>query len=427
MKKKLYITRAIRIIALGLAVLACTLLLQRFVLVHYDGNRMRLDGYYLEEKDSLDVVFIGASDCYASFIPGMAYEKYGFTSFAYATASATAGASKTMVKEVLRTQNPQKIVIEINAFLYGFDNDNKLSSVRNYIDNVPFNENKLEYLQSGAVPIDPDAVNQSPMGDQPLEVKDELIEYYIPLIKYHSTWNDYPDPSGKYLSQTITQHMDGATKLKGYRTKTATLKTEPGYPCINNTLANNNKKLALIPQYDQKLREFLQFLKDEGLSDKVIFIRMPHSVDASTYGRFKRANEAGDIIKSYGFEFINFERDPKTLAYPTSDYYNIDHLNIYGAEKFTTYFGDMLVNKYGVKPTEKSDKQKANWDTAAEYYHKLYDYCDHYINNEYVKTGHEQTLEENSVVMKYIDNYADKGGMPEVKVNPSTPTDEPEV
>ena len=200
-----------------------------------------------------------------------------------------------------------------------------------------------------------------------------------------------------------------------------------GYPCINNTLANNNKRLALIPQYDQKLREFLQFLKDEGLSDKVIFIRMPHSVDASTYGRFKRANEAGDIIKSYGFEFINFERDPKTLAYPTSDYYNIDHLNIYGAEKFTTYFGDMLVNKYGVKPTEKSDKQKANWDTAAEYYHKLYDYCDHYINNEYVKTGHEQTLEENSVVMKYIDNYADKGVMPEVKVNPSTPTDEPEV
>ena len=318
MKKKLYITRAIRIIALGLCVLACTLLLQRFVLVHYDGNRMRLDGYYLEEKDSLDVVFIGASDCYASFAPGLAYEKFGITSFSYATASATAGAAKTMVKEVMRTQNPQKIVIEINAFLYGFDNENKVSSVRNYIDNVPFNENKLEYLQSGAVPVDPSKVEQfnqpviestkdeaqstdntepmAPEVEQPtVPVTDDLIEYYLPIVKYHGTWNDYPEPSGKYLTQMVTQHTDGATKLKGYRTQTAKFTPDPEYPCINNTLAKNNKKLALIPEYDAMLREFLQFLKDEKI-DNVLFIRTPHMVDKSTYGRFKRANEAGEMI-----------------------------------------------------------------------------------------------------------------------------------
>ena len=152
MKKKLYITRAIKITALLLIVVLFSLVLQSYVLVHYDGNRMRLDGYYLEEKNSLDVVFIGASDIYASFAPGLAYEKFGFTSYSYATASSTAGAAKTMLKEVLRTQNPQKIVIEVNAFLYGFDNDSKISSVRNYIDNVPLNENKIEYLQSGAIP-----------------------------------------------------------------------------------------------------------------------------------------------------------------------------------------------------------------------------------------------------------------------------------
>ena len=449
MKKKLYITRAIRIIALGLCVLACTLLLQRFVLVHYDGNRMRLDGYYLEEKDSLDVVFIGASDCYASFAPGLAYEKFGITSFSYATASATAGAAKTMVKEVMRTQNPQKIVIEINAFLYGFDNENKVSSVRNYIDNVPFNENKLEYLQSGAVPVDPSKVEQfnqpvkesttdeaqstdnteptAPEVEQPtVPVTDDLVEYYLPIVKYHGTWNDYPEPSGKYLTQMVTQHTDGATKLKGYRTQTAKFTPDPEYPCINNTLANNNKKLALIPEYDAMLREFLQFLKDEKI-DNVLFIRTPHMVDKSTYGRFKRANEAGGIIKSYGFDYINFERDPETLAYTGDDYYNMDHLNIYGANKFTNYFGTILTEKYGVKPTEKSDKQKANWDTAVEYYHRLYDYCDHYINNEYIKTGHIQTLEENKVVMTYIDNYAEKGEMPKIKVNATVPTDEPDV
>ena len=147
MKKKLYITRAIKITALLLIVVLFSLVLQSYVLVHYDGNRMRLDGYYLEEKNSLDVVFIGASDIYASFAPGLAYEKFGFTSYSYATASSTAGAAKTMLKEVLRMQNPQKIVIEVNAFLYGFDNDSKISSVRNYIDNVPLNENKIAHYR----------------------------------------------------------------------------------------------------------------------------------------------------------------------------------------------------------------------------------------------------------------------------------------
>ena len=103
MKKKLYITRAIKITALLLIVVLFSLVLQSYVLVHYDGNRMRLDGYYLEEKNSLDVVFIGASDIYASFAPGLAYEKFGFTSYSYATASSTAGAAKEQMSAGSRT------------------------------------------------------------------------------------------------------------------------------------------------------------------------------------------------------------------------------------------------------------------------------------------------------------------------------------
>lgn len=410
MKKKLYTTRGIKFFALIAAVLVSSLILQHYFLVHYDGNRMRLDGYYLEDKNSLDVVLIGASDCYASFAPGLAYEKFGFTSYAYATASGTAGATKTMIKEVLRTQNPQKIIIEINAFLYGFDNDSKISSIRNYIDNVPFNKNKLEYLQSGAIPE-----------------SEDITEYYIPLIKYHGTWNDYPEPSGKYVTQVFNQHMNGSTKLKGYRTRTAIFKPNPQYPCINNTLEKNNKTLALLPDYEKKLRDVLDFCKSEGIQDKVLFVRMPHCVDSTTYGRFKRGNMAGKIITESGFDYINFERDPETLAYPASYYYNIDHLNIYGAEKFTAYFGNILTEKYGVKPVEKTERQKATWETAKEYYHRLYKYCDKFIHTEYAQTGREQTLEENQDVMNYIDNYAEHGKMPEIKVKPGAPTEQPEV
>lgn len=401
MKKKLYITRGIKIVCLLLLVAISATILQRYILCHYDGNRMRLDGYYLEDKDSLDVVFIGASDCYASFAPGLAYEKYGFTSYAYATASNTAGATKTMIKEVMRTQSPKVLLIEVNAFLYGFDNETKTSSVRNYIDNVPYNSNKIEYLSGGNIPA----------------TEDE-IEYYVPLIKYHGTWNDYPEPSGKYVTQMFKQHMNGSTKLKGYRTRTAIYNPLTDYSPINYTLENNNKTLDLMPQYEAKLREVLEFCQEEHY-DNVVFLRMPHIVDKSTYNRFKRGNRAGEIISEYGFDYINFERDPVTLAYSVKDYYNIDHLNIYGATKFTEYFGKILTEEYGVTASDLTESQKADWEEAVKYYHRLYDYCDNFINTETKVNGVEQTLEENLNVMKYIDDYAETGKMPKIEYTTS--------
>ena len=76
MKKKLYITRTIKLIAFALALLSVTYLLQAYVLKRNDNNTLRMDGFYLEDKNSLDVVLIGASDVYAGFASPLAYDKY---------------------------------------------------------------------------------------------------------------------------------------------------------------------------------------------------------------------------------------------------------------------------------------------------------------------------------------------------------------
>ena len=99
------------------------LLLQQYVLRNVDHNSLRVEGFYQEERDSLDAVFTGASDIYTSFMPGRAYEKYGFTSYLLASESITSEGVITAVKEVVRTQHPSLIIIEANAFLYG-DSDN---------------------------------------------------------------------------------------------------------------------------------------------------------------------------------------------------------------------------------------------------------------------------------------------------------------
>ena len=351
---KKYITRTIKITSLVLAVFCATWLLQKFILCHPDHNKLRINGFYLEEPNTLDVVFMGASEMYTSFAPGLAYDKFGFTSYSYATASVTAGAITTQFKEIMRTQDPQLIVVEINPFLYPDDkNENNEGSIRKYIDNVPYNENKREYIKS-------------------LATEDE-IEYHIPFIKYHNSWTEYPGGI-KFAGAMVLQNLRGYTLLKGYKTNTGICPLDDDY--LNQKLINDDTTLDLYPLYEEKLRETLSYCSENNIKN-VLFIRAPHLLETeSDYEAFCRTNAAEKIIKEYGFDFINFERDRETMSYNAHMYYNRQHLNVYGSKSFTEYFGEILSNKYGVSKAQLTDRQKSQWNEAAEYYYKFYKCCD---------------------------------------------------
>ena len=350
---KKYILRTVKITAFCLVVALMLLFLQNFVLCHIDHNKLRIDGFYLEDEKTIDVVFTGASELYTGFCPALAYEEFGFTSYPYATASVTAGAAITQIKEIERTQDPQLIVIEINPYLYPDDrNDTNEGSIRKYIDPVPLNENKVEYIKG-------------------LATQDE-IEYYLPLIKYHSSWTEYPG-GVKFLLPLIGQHLRGYTLLKGYKSNTDACKQDGTY--LNQKLVNDNSEVKLYEPSEKQLRELLRYLNDNDIRN-VVFFRAPHLVRENDYDGFCRSNAAGSIIREYGFDFINFERDSKTMSYPPEWYYNVQHLNLYGSEDFTKYFGKLLVDRYNVKPSEQTDSKRSEWLEATEYYHRFYRCCE---------------------------------------------------
>ena len=146
MKAKLYISRSIKLVAFALAVILSTYLLQTFLLKRIDNNTMRMEAFYLEEKGTIDAALIGASDVYAGYSAPYAYEKYGYTSYPYATQSSPANIVLPQIKEVIKYQNPKMIVVEINAFLY---KDNELpseASQRMFADNVPHDDIWRDYL-----------------------------------------------------------------------------------------------------------------------------------------------------------------------------------------------------------------------------------------------------------------------------------------
>ena len=377
MKKN--ILRIIKIFCLALVLALSIGFLQEYVLCHADHNRQRLKGFYDEDSDSLDVVFMGASEVYSDFAPGHAYNYKGITSYLFATQANSILNYKAQLKNILSRQSPQLIVVELNGALYGDEAEaEKEENLRNYADNVPLDRTKLEWISEN--------------------VKESYEEYLFPIIKYHSVWKDIPS-NMNYQMTIAGDKMRGYNYLKGILNETKVFRS--AQRSMNNMLPKlADKKKPITSLEEKNLRELLQYCKDENLTN-VVFARFPHIVVTRTYERFERSNTVGDIVNEYGYDYLNLERDiAQTGLKDDAHFYNLDHLNVYGQKLFTEYLTDYLIKQYSVKPRELSGSLKDEWDECADYYSAYFNYSDSLI-----KSGETKELSEDKELIETLKQY----------------------
>lgn len=382
-KRRTYRNRVIMILSLVLALVISVMFLQEFVLCNPNHNTERVRGFYLEDKNSIDVVTIGSSEIYCAFAPGLNYKECGFTSYPFATEGNTVRNFKAMYKEAVRTQDPKLIVIEINGALYSDANMERDANLRRVSDNIPLNENKTELINSS--------------------VTENKIEYYLPFIKYHGSWDKLHNTFAWTIS-LLQDKLRGYTLLKGVKTFNEIYKTGSKVYYKNDKALKARRRL--FNEADKTLKEFLDFLDEEGVDkSKILFVRFPHVVTPANITRYQRGNTIGDTIRSYGYNFVSFEMDDEGIDLdPYNDFYNIEHMNIYGQQKFSKFFAHYLQDNYGITASDLTDKQKAEWDEAVRYYDAYAAY-----NKDMIESGAERTeIGESYFIMKEIEKYLDK-------------------
>ena len=315
---------------LVMAVLFCTV---SFLLVQTSiGGEMHIRGFYREPKESLDVVLFGSSEMYAGYSAPLAYKNAGFTSYNMCFEGAPGNLYKSMLCETLKNQSPKLAVVEVNGFFYSEETMKQEARLRKWVDSIPLSANRIN------------TINEN------VEAKDRL-PYYFNIMKYHSNW-ERTDKISRRITAIDTINKQGVSLMKSFSTKTTMDEKLP-------------KKIVPKKLHDYNIKvidDFAKYCESSEVED-VLFIRMPHCLKLEK----KYDDMISQTVEKYGYKYVNFDNYFKEIQLTKShDFYNPEHLNVFGNRKFTNFLSDYIKNEYN-PAGEHSPEIEKKWLECAEY------------------------------------------------------------
>ena len=300
--------------------------------------------FYKEPKDTLDIVYIGASSSYAHFNTTLAYEEYGFTTGMLAYDGQPFPAAEYLIKEAEKYQNPSLYVIDLVKLARPFSEITD-TQIRKVTDSMRKSQNRTNTINKLL------SYTEVP--------KEEYVNYYYSFLKYHEIWKS---------PKSILINIFGNRNLyKGYTLSKDTIKKYPikYYDWPNEIIRLDQENILA-------LENLLDYIKSESLN--VIFV-----IPKRTYelNEMKKINYGISIIRENGFNVINFNTLKDFEVDFENDFYNEQHLNVWGATKYTLYFSKYLSENYDKLRYHKNDKNYLSWNKEYE----------RFKNNFYKLTG----------------------------------------
>ena len=279
----------------------------------------------MKEEQDLDVIFLGGSSILAYWQPPRAWNEFGFKSCNCATNNFPMEANKYMMKYGLKYHKPKLWVVEMRPF-YAYTPAVEEGGFRSSSDSLDLLEPiRYEYIH--------DVIR-----NRKLEKNDDVLSYYLDLSFYHTNyWNL---KNGSSWINIFNNYYDHTYQNKGWEWR------EDGVADLEKPEGFETEEVAqLDPYVDQCLRKLLRFCRKND--QDVLFVSSPFCVNREStmiYNGYKK------IVESYGYDFLdtNFYYDEMGVDFST-DFHDPSHMNLLGAEKFTNYVGNYIVDKYGME------------------------------------------------------------------------------
>ena len=292
---------------------------------------------YYKEKVPHDVIILGDCDAYESYSPIKMYEEYGISAYIRGSGEQYIWQSYYLLKDVLRTETPKVVALSIHNMQ--FDAPRKESYNRMTMDGMRWSKDKV------------DAINASMMEGE------TFASYVFPVLRYHDRWNQLTQTDFKHVfSKDITSH-------NGYYMR-CDIK---GTKMEHRTPARISYKFGDTAYY--YLDQIRLLCEEKGI--ELILVRAP--LEYEWHKQWDQNIEA--YAEKYGLTYLNFNKYRTEIGIDLMQdtYDQGDHLNIYGAEKLSVFFGKYLTENYDLTDYRTVPAVSAEYEKDIEFYNWMRD------------------------------------------------------
>lgn len=337
MKKRISVLLACLSILLCLGIVLG--LLQALVMPKYmsESKEGAMIAEYYRENGGHDVLFIGDCEVYESFTPATLWEAYGITSYIRGSAQQLTWQSYYLLEDTLRYETPKAVVFNVYALKHGEPQSEAYN--RMTLDGMKWSSSKIAAIRASMT-------------------EDESIASYVfPLLRFHSRWKDLTNEDVEYLFSRNTVSHNGYLMQNAVNPKTS------------------DRVGALLTDYTLPETSMAYLEKMRALCEKngieLILVKAP-----TNNWRYYWYDEWEEQVRAYAekhtlayYNFIGMEEE-LGLDWSTDTYDAGAHLNVFGAEKLTSYFGSLLVERHGFTSRQNDTELSALWQKKLDKYYK---------------------------------------------------------
>ncbi len=290
----------------------------------------KISGFYNEPEDEFAVMYFGSSHAYASFSPLEIWSETGVKSYVFATQMQPMWASVTYLKEALKTQSPELVILECNMLAedteYMEDSTNS-----SFMDDIPLSLDKIQLAQVSAA-------------------EGERFPLVLNFVKYHSRWPSLTQEDFTFRRSQAIDPYKGFVLLPP---------KQGGDPIDRFDLSGDIGVQPLTDKNTQYLREFIELCAENDI--ELWLVKAPCNLEPENQAKM---NAVAQIAAEYGLPFDNFNGEDDYTAIGITareNFFDQRHMDIVGSTRFSEYFAQLMVERY---PDLTRDAEDSAWQDA---------------------------------------------------------------
>lgn len=333
--------KILRIIGLVLVSATVLWLLERLLVPKYMGRVVEgafIEEYY-DEKNPHDVIFLGDCEVYENLSPVVLWREFGIASYIRGSAQQLIPQSYYLLEDTLRHESPGAVVLSVSA-MQQYEQDNETYN-RMTLDGMKWSPSKIG------------AIRATMMEDE------HMVEYVFPLLRFHSRWRELEADDFRYFWKKRQVSHNGYYMRADVR------------PAGDFPAERRRSSYA----FDQRAWEYLDKIRllcqEKGIA--LILMKAP-SLYPAWYEQWEQ--QIKDYAGEYGLLYINCieSSDDIGIDFSLDTYDGGLHMNVYGAEKMSRYFGDILLTVPRVKDRRDDGGEGTmaqDWEVKCRFYDKM--------------------------------------------------------